>query len=123
MVADGPDGAFRGLWTRRAAGPVWRTSPSARTASASWSITSTSAARRSPGISGVLRDARLVRERRDGRNRIYELRPRRRQSALRAYFDQFWTDAAGRLQARGRATDGGGSRQRLPTPRQPFWRP
>jgi DNA-binding transcriptional ArsR family regulator len=40
----------------------------------------------------VLRDARLVRERRDGRNRIYELDPAGVR-ALRAYFDQFWTDA------------------------------
>jgi DNA-binding transcriptional ArsR family regulator len=40
----------------------------------------------------VLRDARLVRERRDGRNRIYELDPAG-VKALRAYFDQFWTDA------------------------------
>ncbi len=40
----------------------------------------------------VLRDARLVRERREGRNRIYELDPAG-VKALRAYFDQFWTDA------------------------------
>ena len=40
----------------------------------------------------VLRDARLVRERRDGRNRIYELDPAGIE-ALRAYFDRFWTDA------------------------------
>ena len=40
----------------------------------------------------VLRDSRLVRERRDGRNRIYELDPAG-VKALRAYFDQFWTDA------------------------------
>jgi DNA-binding transcriptional ArsR family regulator len=40
----------------------------------------------------VLRDARLVRERREGRNRIYELDPAG-VNALRAYFDQFWTDA------------------------------
>ena len=40
----------------------------------------------------VLRDARLVRERRDGRNRIYELDPAG-VKALRDYFDQFWTDA------------------------------
>jgi DNA-binding transcriptional ArsR family regulator len=40
----------------------------------------------------VLRDSRLVRERRDGRHRIYELDPAGIKS-LRAYFDQFWTDA------------------------------
>jgi DNA-binding transcriptional ArsR family regulator len=40
----------------------------------------------------VLRDARLVRERREGRNRIYELNPTG-VKALRAYFDRFWTDA------------------------------
>jgi DNA-binding transcriptional ArsR family regulator len=40
----------------------------------------------------VLRDARLVRERREGRNRIYELDPAG-VKALRVYFDQFWTDA------------------------------
>jgi DNA-binding transcriptional ArsR family regulator len=40
----------------------------------------------------VLRDARLVRERREGRNRIYELNPAGIK-ALRAYFDRFWTDA------------------------------
>jgi len=42
----------------------------------------------------VLRDARLVRERREGRNRIYELDPAG-VKALRTYFDQFWTDALG----------------------------
>ena len=42
----------------------------------------------------VLREARLVRERREGRNRIYELDPAG-VTALRAYFDQFWTDALG----------------------------
>jgi DNA-binding transcriptional ArsR family regulator len=40
----------------------------------------------------VLREARLVRERRDGRNRIYELDPTGIKT-LRAYFDRFWTDA------------------------------
>ena len=40
----------------------------------------------------VLRDARLVRERREGRNRIYELNPAGIK-ALRTYFDRFWTDA------------------------------
>ena len=40
----------------------------------------------------VLRHARLVRERRDGRQRIYELDPAGVRT-LRAYFDQFWTDA------------------------------
>ena len=40
----------------------------------------------------VLRDARLVRERRAGRNRIYELDPAGVRT-LRAYFDRFWTDA------------------------------
>ena len=40
----------------------------------------------------ILKDARVVRERRDGRNRIYELNPDGLK-ALREYFDQFWTDA------------------------------
>ena len=40
----------------------------------------------------VLKNARLVRERRDGRSRIYELDPAG-VKALRAYFDRFWTDA------------------------------
>ena len=40
----------------------------------------------------VLKDARLVRERRDGRNRIYELDPAGIKT-LRGYFDQFWNDA------------------------------
>jgi DNA-binding transcriptional ArsR family regulator len=40
----------------------------------------------------VLREAQLVRERRDGRHRIYELNPAGIE-ALRAYFDRFWTDA------------------------------
>ena len=40
----------------------------------------------------VLREAQLVRERRDGRSRIYELDPAGVQ-VLRRYFDRFWTDA------------------------------
>ena len=40
----------------------------------------------------ILKDARVVRERRDGRNRIYELNPEGLK-ALREYFDQFWADA------------------------------
>jgi len=40
----------------------------------------------------VLREAQLVRERRDGRNRIYELDPAGVQE-LRGYFDRFWNDA------------------------------
>jgi DNA-binding transcriptional ArsR family regulator len=40
----------------------------------------------------ILREARVVRERREGRNRIYELNPEGL-SALREYFDKFWTDA------------------------------
>jgi DNA-binding transcriptional ArsR family regulator len=40
----------------------------------------------------VLKDARLVRERRQGRSRIYELNPTGIR-ALRAYFDRFWTEA------------------------------
>jgi len=40
----------------------------------------------------VLREARLVRERRAGRNRIYELDPTGIQ-ALRTYFEQFWSGA------------------------------
>jgi DNA-binding transcriptional ArsR family regulator len=49
----------------------------------------------------VLRDARLVRERREGRHRIYELNPAGIQT-LRAYFDRFWTEA---LAAFGRAAE------------------
>ena len=40
----------------------------------------------------ILKDARVVRERREGRNRIYELNPEGLK-ALREYFDQFWADA------------------------------
>ena len=40
----------------------------------------------------ILKDARVVRERREGRNRIYELNPEGLK-ALREYFDQFWTEA------------------------------
>ena len=40
----------------------------------------------------ILREARVVRERRDGRNRIYELNPEGLK-ALREYFDQFWGEA------------------------------
>jgi len=40
----------------------------------------------------ILKNASLVRERREGRNRIYELNPAGVQ-ALRSYFDRFWTDA------------------------------
>ena len=40
----------------------------------------------------ILKDARVVRERREGRNRIYELNPAGL-NALRKYFDRFWGDA------------------------------
>ena len=40
----------------------------------------------------VLRDARVVRERRSGRHRIYELNPAGL-DALRTYFDRFWAQA------------------------------
>ena len=40
----------------------------------------------------VLKHARVVRERRQGRNRIYELNPDGL-NALREYFDQFWAQA------------------------------
>jgi DNA-binding transcriptional ArsR family regulator len=40
----------------------------------------------------ILREARVVTERRDGRNRIYALNPEGLR-ALREYFDQFWTEA------------------------------
>jgi len=40
----------------------------------------------------ILREARVVSERRDGRNRIYELNPEGLK-ALREYFDQFWSQA------------------------------
>jgi DNA-binding transcriptional ArsR family regulator len=46
-----------------------------------------------PAISKrILKDARVVRERRDGRNRIYELNPAGL-NALREYFDRFWSQA------------------------------
>jgi DNA-binding transcriptional ArsR family regulator len=40
----------------------------------------------------ILREARVVRDRWEGRNRIYELDPRGL-TALRNYFDRFWDDA------------------------------
>jgi len=40
----------------------------------------------------ILKDARVVRERREGRNRIYELDPAGL-NALREYFDRFWGHA------------------------------
>jgi DNA-binding transcriptional ArsR family regulator len=40
----------------------------------------------------ILKDARVVRERREGRNRIYELNPAGL-NALREYFDRFWSEA------------------------------
>jgi DNA-binding transcriptional ArsR family regulator len=40
----------------------------------------------------ILRDARVVRERRQGRHRIYELNPAGL-NALREYFDRFWAQA------------------------------
>jgi DNA-binding transcriptional ArsR family regulator len=40
----------------------------------------------------VLKQAQVVRERREGRNRIYELNPAGL-TALREYFDQFWGQA------------------------------
>src|SRR4249920_2533149 len=40
----------------------------------------------------ILKDARVVRERRDGRNRIYELNPDGL-TQVRAFFDQFWGQA------------------------------
>jgi len=40
----------------------------------------------------ILKDARVVRERREGRNRIYELNPAGL-NALREYFDRFWGEA------------------------------
>lgn len=49
----------------------------------------------------ILKDARVVSERRDGRNRIYELNPDGLK-ALRDYFDQFWGEA---LQAFKRAAE------------------
>ena len=55
----------------------------------------------------VLKEARVVRERRDGRNRIYELNPDGL-NALRDYFDQFWTRA---LDAFKRAAEGNAKRK------------
>ncbi len=40
----------------------------------------------------ILKEANVVRERRDGRNRIYELNPEGL-NALRRYFDRFWGEA------------------------------
>src|ERR1043165_7133884 len=40
----------------------------------------------------ILRQANVVRERREGRNRIYELNPAGL-DALREYFDRFWAQA------------------------------
>ena len=40
----------------------------------------------------ILKEARVVRERRSGRNRIYELNPDGL-NALREYLDQFWDQA------------------------------
>ena len=40
----------------------------------------------------ILKEARVVRERREGRNRIYELNPAGL-NALREYFDRFWAQA------------------------------
>jgi DNA-binding transcriptional ArsR family regulator len=40
----------------------------------------------------ILKQARVVRERREGRNRIYEL-DRSGLNAVRRYFDQFWGEA------------------------------
>ena len=40
----------------------------------------------------ILKEARVVRERREGRNRIYELNPDGLK-ALREYFDPFWGEA------------------------------
>ena len=51
----------------------------------------------------VLKDARVVRERRDGRHRIYELDPSGL-TALREYFDRFWGEA---LDAFKRAAENG----------------
>ena len=55
----------------------------------------------------VLKDARLVRERRDGRNRIYELNPAG-VKALRAYFEKFWTDALAAFKRAAEAASHGG---------------
>ena len=40
----------------------------------------------------ILKDARVVRERREGRNRIYEVNPDGLK-AIREYFEQFWSQA------------------------------
>lgn len=40
----------------------------------------------------ILREAHVVRERREGRNRVYELNPEGLK-ALREYFDRFWSEA------------------------------
>jgi DNA-binding transcriptional ArsR family regulator len=40
----------------------------------------------------ILKEARVVREQREGRNRIYELNPAGL-NALREYFDRFWAQA------------------------------
>ena len=58
----------------------------------------------------ILKDAGVVRERRDGRNRIYELNPDGL-NALREYFDQFWGHA---LDAFKRAAERPVKKQEMP---------
>ena len=53
----------------------------------------------------VLRDARLVSERREGTRRIYGVAPEGL-AAVRAYFDQFWTDALAGFKAVAESTKG-----------------
>jgi len=52
----------------------------------------------------ILKDARVVRERRDGRNRIYELNPAGL-IALREYFDRFWGEALDAFKQAAETTD------------------
>ncbi len=52
----------------------------------------------------ILKDARVVRERRDGRNRIYELNPAGL-NALREYFDRFWGEALDAFKQAAETTD------------------
>ena len=85
-----------------------------------------------PAISqhlGVLREAGLVQERRQGTSRLYRARPEA-MAGLRDFMEQFWTDRIERLRLaaeleqqrrdkRGRRRDGGSGRGRDSNRRKP----
>jgi len=62
----------------------------------------------------ILKDAQVVRERREGRNRIYELNPEGL-AAIREYFDRFWGDA---LAAFKHAAEGHADKKPARTPKR-----